>query len=343
MRLGVVVLAVVCVLPAFDVPAHAIVGGAPAKRADFPFFTVVGSGCGGSLVTPRRVLTAAHCLERASTHRVVSVGPRNVRRKVVRIAIHPVHLRAQARQQREFPPPIADVMILDLSRPVHGVPLARLATKDADAAGNVAITVGRGATDPRSDGAGAAPFKAGAVGVLADADCASLRTATERRWSLCARDPRAADPLARSPFTSACVGDSGGPLLVGGAIVGTVSWGPACGAERDAEVYASTIATRDFILAAKPVWRPELRGAPRLRGNLRVGAVVHCSYGWRVRPKREEVTFAIGGRVVQERRRTRFRLRRKDAGKPVFCAVGGSGPGGATGGTSPARRVARRV
>jgi len=338
----VAVLAVVCAVSAFAPPANAIVGGAPAKRADFPFFTVVGGGCGGSLVTPRRVLTAAHCLETASAHPVVSVGPQNVRRRVVRMAIHPVHLRAQSRQQSEFPPPIADVMILDLSRAVRGVPLAQLATDDADAAGNTAVTIGRGAVKRHGDGTGATPFKAGAVAILADADCVFLATAAERQWSLCARDPRAADPLARSPFTSACTGDSGGPLLVGGAIVGTVSWGPACGAERDAEVYASTIAARDFILAAKPVWRPELTGPPRLRGNLRVGAVMRCSYSWRVRPEREEVIFAIAGRIVQEGRRTRFRLRRKDAGKPVFCSVGGSGPGGATGGTSPTLRVARR-
>ena len=343
---GVVVLAVACAAPASAPPANAVVGGAPAKRADFPFFTVVGSGdsggsgCGGSLVTPRRVLTAAHCLEVASANMVVSAGPQNVRRKIVRIAIHPAHLRERSRQQSDVPPPIADVMVLDLSQPVRGVPPAPLATDNADAAGNTAITIGRGATNPRGDGTGATPFKAGVVGILADADCTSLQTAAERRWSLCARDPRAADPRARPPFTSACTGDSGGPLLVGGAIVGTVSWGPACGAKRDAEVYASTIATRDFILARQPVWRPELAGVPRLRGNLKAGAVVRCSYRWRVRPKREEVTFAVDGRVVQNGRRTRFRLRRRDAGKLVFCTVGGHGPGGGTGGTSPTLRVA---
>ena len=233
-------------------------------------------------------------------------------------------------------------MILDLSQPVRGIPLAPLASDGADVPGNAAVTIGRGATNPRGDGTGTTPFKAGVVGIVADADCASLQTAAERQWSLCARDPRAADPRARPPFTSACTGDSGGPLLVGGAIVGTVDWGPACGAERDAEVYASTIAARDFILATDPVWRPELTGVPRLRGDLRVGTVIRCSYSWRVRPTREEVAFVINGRTVQEGRRTRFRLRKQDAGKPVFCAVGGRGPGGATGGTSRTRRVARR-
>lgn len=34
---------------------------------------------------------------------------------------------------------------------------------------------------------------------------------------------------AGSPGKDACVGDSGGPLLLNGVLVGVISWGPECG------------------------------------------------------------------------------------------------------------------
>ena len=36
--------------------ASAVVGGKKADPADYPFFAVVGGGCGGALIAPDRVL-----------------------------------------------------------------------------------------------------------------------------------------------------------------------------------------------------------------------------------------------------------------------------------------------
>ena len=47
-----------CLLAA--APAGAVVGGSPLDEAQVPWFANL--GCGGSLVAPDRVLTAAHCV-----------------------------------------------------------------------------------------------------------------------------------------------------------------------------------------------------------------------------------------------------------------------------------------
>jgi len=56
---------------------------------------------------PDRVLTAARCAAAVKEHGVVLVGPRDERRTVRPRAILPLHVRAQAKMEREFPPPAA--------------------------------------------------------------------------------------------------------------------------------------------------------------------------------------------------------------------------------------------
>ena len=46
----------------FAVPANAVVGGEKVTMEDVPWFGFVGN-CGGTLVKPDRMVTAAHCVE----------------------------------------------------------------------------------------------------------------------------------------------------------------------------------------------------------------------------------------------------------------------------------------
>jgi D-alanyl-D-alanine carboxypeptidase len=325
----------------------AVVGGTPASRAQFPAFSVVGTGCGGTLIAPDRVLTAAHCTSALEESDEVLVGPENERRTIRRRAILPLHVRELAKMEREFPPPAGDLMILELDRPVRDVPVATIATA-ADGltrAGTAATTIGRGAT--RSDGSGEGVFRSALVDLVPPGSCDDqLPAALERRWSLCTRGRPVAGPRGKTVKTSACVGDSGGPLLAGPAesarIVGVVSWGPSCGEDGDPEIYANAVEGREFALAARPAWAPAVIGRARITGTAAVGRTVTCDVRWLVKPTRDlDYGFTIDGFQKQEGPRPTFRLTSEHRGKRVSCTAGGATIGGRGGapGLAPARLV----
>lgn len=316
------------------VQAGAVVDGTPADISDYPYFTVVGTGCGGALIAPRRVLAAAHCLEALYESDKVRVGPDRIQRRIIFRAILPLHFRELQKMQREFPPPAGDLMLLALNRPVRGIAPARIATpaQQLTAPGTTVTTIGRGATG--SDGAGQGVFRSGSVQVQAPARCADeLSTPLLRNWSLCVRDPRMDDPEDPGPFVSACFGDSGGPLLADGGqgnrIIGVVSWGPSCGEQRDPEIYANAIRGREFALRKNPVWAPQTIGRPRVIGRTRVGQTVRCRVRWRQRPTRKlAFSFILDGLQVQSSRRATYRIRGADRGKKISCDGQGETAGG---------------
>lgn len=334
---GALVALLAALLLGLAAPAGAVVGGTPASLGEYPYFTVVGTGCGGTLVRPARVLTAAHCLEAITERPSVRAGPERLRRRIVKHAILPLHVRELARMEREFPPPAGDLMLLQLDRPVRGVELARIGVPGAGMTtpGTTAITVGRGATAP--DGSGQGVFRSGAVEIQDPVECSeALDTDLLRKWSLCTRDPRMADPDDPGPFVSACVGDSGGPLLAGPSsdlrVIGVVSWGPACGTDHDPEIYANAVRGRQFVLSARPAWAPQAIGRPRIRGRARVGSPVRCAVRWRVRPTRNlKYMFVLDGRQVRTSRNPVFRLPASARGKRISCDAGGSTAGGRAG------------
>lgn len=184
--------------------------------------------CGGVLVGPDQVLTAAHCvIGRDASKMEALVGADNlcsnapiegVRTGVIETRIHPQY---EARSGQY------DLARLTLERrlPVDQV----RATGDLTPTSEAAVVLGWGTGSL----GGAAPCRlTHRVMTLSDpATCASRLAGEDRSFSslsmLCA------SPVAND-WRDACAGDSGGPLIIGkdphtGLVIGIVSWGRGCG------------------------------------------------------------------------------------------------------------------
>jgi secreted trypsin-like serine protease len=204
----------------------AVFHGTPVPPAEVPWFvslTARGPFCGGALIAPDRVLTAAHCVQGEGPDGFnVRVGGRN---RDFRGTYFPTNYREIPSAVDPLTPgsngTANDVAVIVLRRPVTGVPtLPIAATPPAD--GETTLTVGRGSTGPQQ---GASDQILSATQQVVPAATCQATYGPELHdpaVHLCTQD-------ATSNGAQACAGDSGSPLLVRRdgvlQVAGVVTWG----------------------------------------------------------------------------------------------------------------------
>ncbi|WUS66485.1 serine protease [Kitasatospora sp. NBC_01246] len=268
-RYRAAVLGLLAALPATLVafgpaaPAEAqrrVIGGAVVSTADHPWMVAVasrqqfgngrsGQFCGGALVTPTKVVTAAHCFyDEAKGRRVerpglkVVVGRDDLRGSVGRevpveaVWIHPDYA---------FAANMNDVAVLTLTESQGARPVIDLVGQgdtEPYREGNRAQVYGWGDTSGKGD---YSPTLRGVdVSVIPDRTCAQAYPGGsdghfDARGMVCAG--------AEKGGKDACQGDSGGPLVVAGRLAGLVSWGTGCAEAAHPGVYTRVAAVADAV------------------------------------------------------------------------------------------------
>ena len=200
-------------------PAAAVHDGTRASTDRHPYVVALtdASGaqfCGGTLVTPTKVVTAGHCVDgRGATDLRVVGGRTDLRtdegevRRVSDVWLHPRY---------DFLTYDAAVLTLARPLPYRTLPLAQPGDDALYANGRSATVLGWG----RTASGGPSPVLRRATLVQAGLPrCDPYTLEDDRRWLKVCGLP------AAGTSASVCPGDSGGPLVVAGRLVGIVSSG----------------------------------------------------------------------------------------------------------------------
>jgi hypothetical protein len=307
-------------------PAGAVVGGQPIAPESVPWF--VSGNCGGMLVAPDRILTAAHCVKGNNINGIAGWAVGGETRNGVQFALHPNWRKSNGENLLD------DVALVQLDQPVSTVapiPLGTTVPKEGVVVGRGRSTApGSGQTEP-FDG----KLRQATLRTISDKECAkdfehARGNGGERfdaKRMLCAIDVD-----GKAPLSSGCNGDSGGPLYTGSALVGVVSFGGSrCGADHLPSVFADVRHYRAFITDPDPVWAPVPLSAATITGTPKVGAKLTCGVsGYSAKAQAVEYTWKVprGARQPIVGHKSTYKVRKQDAGHQVLCEIVASNAGG---------------